>query len=63
VCNVEGTICAPVKPIDELAQVRLQLRRHPTLDVTLEEQQQPETGNREGEKDGGGASRHQPTLE
>jgi hypothetical protein len=46
-----------------LAQVRLQLRRHPTLDVTLEEQQQPETGNCEGEKDGGGASRHQPTLE
>jgi hypothetical protein len=42
--------------------MRLQLRHHPTFDVTLEQQQQSEGGNRKGEEDGGGASREQAKL-
>ena len=60
--KVESAIWAALKPADELAQMRLQLRHHPTFDVTLEQQQQSEGGNRKGEEDGGGASREQAKL-
>lgn len=43
--------------------MRLQFGRYPALDMALEEQQQPETGDREDEEDGGGSSREEAKLE
>jgi hypothetical protein len=43
--------------------MRLQLGRHPTLDMTLEKQQQPEAGDREGEENRGGPSPEEAKLE
>jgi hypothetical protein len=61
--DIEGPVRTALKSADELAQMRLQLGRHSALDMTLEEQQQPETGDREDEEDGGGPSREKTKLE
>jgi hypothetical protein len=63
VADVEGPIRSALKPADELAQMRLQFGRYSALDMTLEEQQQPETGDREDEEDGGGPSCEKTKLE
>ncbi|WP_244469196.1 hypothetical protein [Afipia felis] len=63
VADVQGPIRSALKPADELAQMRLQFGRYPALDMALEEQQQPETGDREDEEDGGGSSREEAKLE
>jgi hypothetical protein len=61
--DAEGPVRTALETADKLAHMRLQFRRHPALDVTLEQQQQSDAGNRKSKENGRGARCQQATLE